>query len=103
METKQYPRESDLQGLAAQAQTMVQEDAKRFRDEGTCVLGAGIAVQAIPNGSGEAAQGCHKPRQILLTEAPFQGNLGSQRASDRALAWLKEQGIDAYWYDGRMD
>ena len=93
---KQYPKESDLQGPAAHAQSMVQEDAKRFRDEGTCVLGAGIACYAVP-------KGCRKPRQILLTDAPFQGNVGSQRASNRALQWLKEQGIEAYWYDGRMD
>jgi len=91
-----YPKEKDLHELAGHARCMVQEDAKKCRDEGTCVLGAGIAVYAIPDG-------CRNPRKVLLTDAPFQGNVGSYKASKRALEWLKSQGVEAYWYDGVMD
>ena len=91
-----YPNEKDLQDLAAQAQVMVDLDARVCRDEGTCVIGAGIAIYAIP-------EGCRKPQQCLLTVAPFQGNIGSYNASKRALDWLKDRGVEAYWYDGRMD
>jgi len=91
-----YPKLEDLQALAATAQSMVDLDARVCRDAGTCVIGAGIAVYAIP-------KGCRKPQQCLLTDAPFQGNVGSYNASKRALEWLKSQGVEAYWYDGRMD
>ena len=91
-----YPKMKDLQNFADAAQFMVDEDARVCRDDGTCVLGAGIAVYAIPNG-------CRNPQQCFLTVAPFQGNVGSYNASKRALEWLKSQGVEAYWYDGRMD
>jgi hypothetical protein len=91
-----YPKESDLQRFAKVAKEMVWEDARKCHDEGTVTLGAGIAVYAIP-------KGCRRARQILLTEAPFQGNVGNYKASMGALEWLQNQGIKAYWYDGIMD
>jgi hypothetical protein len=82
--------------LAAAARRMIEQDRGLFRDEGTCVLGAGIAVYAVP-------PRCRKPKLTLLIDAPFQGNVGSAKASERALKWLQGQGVEAFWYDGTMD
>jgi hypothetical protein len=78
------------------ANRQVAEDAKRGRDEGTCVLGAGVAIYVIPKGA-------RNPRMRLLTQAPFQGNVGSFRASQRALAMIQDNLEGAFWYDGVMD
>lgn len=75
---------------------MVEEDRKRFRDEGTCVLGAGVAVWF------KAPRKRYESIKILVA-APFQGNVGSHKACERAIAYLRENGIDAFWYDGNMD
>ena len=96
MTQHKYPREKDLAGYVAHAQTMVDQDAKSIRDGGTCVLGAGIAVMAIP-------KGCRKPKQIILVQAAFQGEGPSFQAAQRAIHWLKQEGVDAYWYGGIMD
>lgn len=82
--------------LAREAQRMVDEDALQNSDEGTCVLGAGIAVYGI-------RPRCRKPVMMTLTRQPFQGNVGSYRASQRALRWLQNQGVEAFWNDGAMD
>ncbi len=82
--------------LFEEAKLMVAEDAKKGRDEGTCVLGAGITVNYV-------AKGARTPGSYFVTHAPFQGNVGSYRASQRALEFLKEKGVDARWDDGRMD
>lgn len=91
--------ETDLKTLAPiidAAKAMVREDAAGAKDEGTCVLDAGIAIY------------CQRPRRRspdmrVIIEAPLQGNVGSHRACTRALAFLHAQGIDAFWYDGTMD
>jgi hypothetical protein len=72
------------------------EDIPRFRDEGTCVLGAGIAIYY-------RAPRQRKPSIHVIVDAPFQGNVGSARACERALKLLRDGGIDAFWHDGRMD
>ncbi len=78
------------------AKKVVAEDAARGKDEGTSVLGAGIAVDVVP-------KRCRIPQRRILIDAPFQGNVGSQHACKRALVLLKIAGLDAYWYDGIMD
>jgi hypothetical protein len=93
-------REDDLsgklQGYLVKARGMVKEDAKHYADEGSAVLGAGIALNLIP-------KGCSKPRKQVVIGAPFQGNVGSLRACRRAIDWLHCQGVAVYWYDGIMD
>ena len=91
--------EQELRALGPvidQAATIAAEDAKKFRDEGTCVLGAGICVMHKPPRKRNAVR-------ERLVYAPFQGNVGSNRACERALAFLIESGVDAFWYDGVMD
>jgi hypothetical protein len=75
---------------------MVSEDAANTKDSGTCVLGAGIAVNVLP-------ARCRVPRRRILVPAPFQGNVASYEASKRAILALRAAGLDAYWYDGTMD
>lgn len=84
--------------LVNKADALVAEDVanKVAHDEGTCVLGAGIAVWY------KAPRKRTVTRKILV-RAPFQGNVGSYHACARALAYLKEQGFDCFWYDGVMD
>lgn len=92
-------READLVKWApaiADAWLLVNKDAKDGRDEGTCVLGAGIAAWVIPK------RGRYSRCRILIA-APFQGNIGSQRACARALASLRAAGLDVFWHDGRLD
>jgi len=79
------------------ARAVAREDASRGRDEGTCVLGAGVAVWALPSRA-------RYPRRKVLIDAPFQGNVGSYHACQRALAVLQAAGLEgASWYDGVMD
>ena len=85
-----------IRSLVPTLQRMIYRDSTALPDTGTCVLGAGIAIYGTP-------KGCRKPRMIVLTSAPFQGNISQQRASIAAMAWLKEQGISFFWYDGIMD
>lgn len=72
------------------------EDAKGCRDEGSCVLGAGVAIDVVP-------KGCRIPRRVIVVGAPFQGNVGSEKACVRAVEILRTSGLDAYWYDGILD
>lgn len=60
------------------------------------MLGAGIVIDY-------QAPKAKRTERKLLVAAPFQGNVGSRRACDRALLFLQRQGIDARWYDGVMD
>ena len=80
------------------AQNMASIDAGKIKkDEGTCVLGAGIAVRYLGKGRREAVD------RIVVVSGKFQGNLSQYAACKRALEWLVENGIDAFWCDGRMD
>jgi hypothetical protein len=90
------PELQRVRKLGRQAALMVSEDKFKYRDRGSCVLGAGIAIYSVHKGS-------RKPKMELLTQAPFQGNVGSFEASERALRWLKEQAVDCFWYDGIID
>lgn len=85
-----------LEPLVATAREMVRQDMIMHRDAGTSVLGAGIAIwYRAPRKRTD----CRK----ILIEAPWQGNTGSQQACKRALEYLRQHGVDAIWYDGRMD
>lgn len=86
----------DWAGPLAEANAACVEDAKRERDQGTCVLGAGVALYVIPPRG-------RVPRLLVVVDAPFQGNVGSHKACARALEILRAAGLDAFWYDGRMD
>ena len=92
-------RDKDLKKFAsaiATARAMAEEDRPKYHDQGTCVLGAGIAIYYIP-------PRCRKAVRDILIGQHFQGNVGSWNVAQRALAYLKEQGLDCFWYDGRMD
>jgi hypothetical protein len=80
----------------AEAQKAAQEDTAAGKDSGTCVLGAGVCINVIP-------QHARKPRRFVVLHAPFQGNVGSAAALKRAQFILQEAGIDCYWYDGVTD
>jgi hypothetical protein len=94
----------DMKGLSdviSTARDMARQDALLFRDEGSAVLGAGIALQVVE-------KRCRKSTARILVHAPFQGNVGSRKACQRALDFLRtralrDRGIPAYWYDGIMD
>lgn len=89
---------AQLTSLFEHARALVAEDAANGHDEGTSVLGAGIAIRyrapRIRVG---------KYTRKIIVAAPFQGNVGSSRASKRALEYLRTCKIDAFWWDGRMD
>jgi hypothetical protein len=92
-------RESELARWAEQikdAKRVAADDVLLGSDVGTCVLGAGVALDVIPKGGRIA-------RRRIVIDAPFQGNVGSRLACENALALLVDAGLDAYWYDGIMD
>jgi hypothetical protein len=66
-------------------------------DEGTCCGGKGIQVWHVKKGSRVAK------RRTVISAPPVQGNVSAARSKDGALNYLKEHGIDAYYYDGWMD
>lgn len=61
-------------------------EANGYDDHGTCVLGAGIEV----NGR-------------VVVRQVSQGNMSAYAAAKPAIEFLREQGINAHWNDGRMD
>ena len=67
-------------------------------DEGTCVLGAGIAIQVFYPRK-------RIPSQLILIHAPFQGNVGSFKALKPVLEYIKKEfpQLNARWEDGNMD
>jgi hypothetical protein len=66
------------------------------KDEGSCCGGKGIQVWFLGPRK-RAAQ----PRTIIRCDW-VQGNLSAQASVEAALAYLKEQGIEAEYYDGWM-
>ena len=71
-------------------------EANGYDDRGSCVLGAGIEIWVVKPGARVA-----KPEVVIRQVA--QGNLSSSAAAEPAIEFLREQGIDARWNDGRMD
>lgn len=69
-------------------------------DQGSCVLSAGIAVEAVPSR-------CRVSRPMMLIRAgavtSAQGSMVWESSSAEVLAFLKENGIEAYYDCGRMD
>ena len=73
-----------------------EHEANGFDDRGTCVLGAGVEVWVVKPG-GRIAE----PEVVIGQVA--QGNLSSHAAAKPAIEFLRENGINARWNDGRMD
>ena len=67
------------------------------KDEGSCCGGKGIQVWFCGPRKRTA-----EPKTIIPSP-PVQGNLSAQRSVGPALEYLKEQGIEARYYDGWMD
>jgi hypothetical protein len=67
---------------------------KDAKDEGSCVIGAGIVLRDPLTGE-----------HARIVDAPFQGNIGSHRALAPVLAYLRKQhpAFDLAWYDGVID
>ena len=71
--------------------------AQGATDEGSCCGGKGIQVWFYGPRKRTA-----EPKTIIPAP-PVQGNLSAQRSVGPALEYLKEQGIEARYYDGWMD
>jgi hypothetical protein len=87
------PSKGEILAMRQKASELTKTIAnKSAGDEGTCVLGAGVAVWT---GKGNA----------ILARAPYQGNVGSY---NYLLPVLKEMQklypqYEIYWHDGAMD
>ena len=92
----------DLEKFNAELQAAEQLWNQEWRaqgatDEGSCCGGKGIQVWFC---------GPRKRTAVLKTiipAPPVQGNLSAQRSVGPALEYLKEQGIEARYYDGWMN
>jgi hypothetical protein len=76
-----------------EANELVRTIADRSQpDEGTCVLGAGVAIWT-------------KKGKKLLARAPYQGNVGSYKYLLPVLKELQKRypQYEIYWDDGVMD
>lgn len=71
-------------------------ESNGFDDRGSCVLGAGIEVWAVKPRARVA-------RPVVVVRQVSQGNLSSAAAAEPAIQFLRQNGIDASWNDGRMD
>lgn len=67
---------------------------KKLRDGGTCVMGEGLEVQVLP-------PRCRNPVMVQVVRQPFQGN--NYQALRYAQEYLKSQGIETKYNQGRMD
>lgn len=69
-------------------------------DQGTCVLGAGIAVYCIP-------PRCRKPIEKILIHAHdvsrAQGSVTWEKSVYGIIDELRAKGLDCYYAQGRMD
>jgi hypothetical protein len=89
------PSKGEILAMQQKASELTKTIAnKSARDEGTCVLGAGVAVWT---GTGKGS--------AILARAPYQGNVGSY---NYLLPVLKEMQklypqYEISWYDGVMD
>jgi hypothetical protein len=95
-DAKSYTR--TIQGLIGQAEAMMREDVAsgKFRDVGSCVLGAGLAIEYRHPRK-------RKSELMVVIHAPYHGNVGSYQACERAMKFLKENGVNVEWYDGILD
>lgn len=78
-------------GLFREAESMWR---RSYRDEGSCIVGAGIAVLGIPRGK-------RKPTDVLVIPSPGQGD--GAASVNMPLHYLNRCGIPAYFMPGRMD
>ena len=87
------PSKSEIVSMRIEAEELVRTIANTSaRDEGTCVLGAGVAVFG-------------KGGNIILARAPYQGNVGSYNYLLPVLKEMQKRHpqYEIYWYDGVMD
>ncbi len=92
----------DLEKFNAELRTAEQLWNQEWRaqgatDEGSCCGGKGIQVWFCGPRKRTA-----EPKTIIQAP-PVQGNLSAQRSVGPALEYLKEQGIEARYYDGWMN
>ena len=87
------PSKGELIAMKQEAEELAKTIAnKSARDEGTCVLGAGVAVWG-----GKGA--------VVLARAPYQGNVGSYNYLLPVLKEMQKRHpqYEIYWDDGAMD
>ena len=91
-------REGKVYDLLKEAEEIMYDAwrANGREDAGSCVLGAGIEVWHVKPRARIA-----KPLVVIRQVA--QGNVSSHSASQPAIEFLREQGINARWNDGRLD
>jgi hypothetical protein len=93
-------RRADLDAIShliSEAQQMAIRDADNVEDKGTCVLGAGIAV----NYRGPRKR--YDRTKVIVSSGRHQGNCAQHASCARALQFLRDNGVDAWWHDGAMD
>jgi len=81
-------------------QSICRKNFEKYGDEGSCVLGSGIAVYAMPlKGKTE--------KKIMLIDSNIasccQGSLNWERGIEEVLELFKKNGIDAFYESGHMD
>jgi hypothetical protein len=93
-----------MRGVIDQAKEMWQkrcdEYIRRYGDNGTCVLGAGISVYYIPKRCRKAISG-RIITQNDVTNA--QGSLVWEKSVDEVIGFLKTNGIECFYNPGNMD
>lgn len=92
-------QDADLAKLAPvidKARALMERELHNHEDAGTCVGGAGVAVNYVGPRQ-------RKMSRKILVSAPFQGNTGSWHATRSATKFLELNGMDVHWYDGWMD
>jgi len=89
----------ELRRLGKEAEDRWAED---WRDQGavdlgTCCIGKGLRVYV-------ANAGDKRPREVTIARGDFvQGNVAAYQTHHVALQYLAEMGVEAEYYDGRMD
>lgn len=77
-----------------------EENYKKYGDEGSCVIGAGICIYFIP-------PKCRNPtvRQIISSNevSCAQGSLNWERGLDEVIEFLSKNWIEAKYIPGYMD
>lgn len=84
--------------LIAKAQAIADAELEKQPrpHEGTCILGAGVALYEIP-------PRCRNPRHKLVVQVNAQGSIAIERSLKPALEYLEANGVHCYLDHGNMD
>ena len=96
MKTYKHKELLNLERLIFNANVLSSRDAQETHDQGTCVLGSGIALYVVP-------PRCRNAKMKVVVPGLFQGNVSNRKHLENALKYLQSNGVECFYFDGYID